>query len=224
MPFIDARKRFMLQTNYVDRCVHRKPAFARLKIGVEKKMESVTIFQIVAFIMASIVITALSWRSLGNPRCHGFYRFFAFEAILVILVLNVPFWIKKPFSAAQIVSWFLLIFSIVFVVQGIYWLRKIGGSAQRTGSPETFAFENTANLVTEGIYKYIRHPLYSSLLLLAWGALLKHITIAGGIAAIVATAALIVTAKMDERECLDIFGPAYATYMKQSKMFIPHLF
>ena len=189
-----------------------------------EKMESVTIFQITTFIMASIAITALSWRSLGNPRCHGFYRFFAFETILVILVLNIPFWIKNPFSPAQIVSWLLLIFSIVFVVQGIYWLRKIGGSAQRTDSPETFAFENTANLVSEGIFKYIRHPLYSSLLLLAWGAFLKHITIAGGIAAIAATAALIVTAKMDERECLDIFGSAYAAYMKQSKMFIPYLF
>ena len=187
-------------------------------------MQSVTIFQILAFILTSILITALSWRSLANPRCHGFYRFFAFEAILVILVLNVPFWINKPFSPAQIVSWFLLIFSIVFVVQGVYWLRKIGGSAQRTDSPETFAFENTANLVSEGIYKYIRHPLYSSLLLLAWGAYLKHITIAGAIAVIVATVALFITAKMDERECLDIFGPAYAVYMKKSKMFIPFLF
>ncbi|MGD2095948.1 MAG: isoprenylcysteine carboxylmethyltransferase family protein [Desulfobacterales bacterium] len=187
-------------------------------------MESVTIFQIVAFFLGSIAVTALSWRSLTNPRCHGFYRFFAFEAILGILVLNIPFWIKKPFSPAQIVSWLLLIFSLVLVVQGIFWLRKMGGSAQRTDSPETFAFENTANLVSEGIYKYIRHPLYSSLLLLAWGGFLKHITIAGGIAAIVATAALIITAKMDERECLDIFGAAYAAYMKQSKMFVPYLF
>ena len=187
-------------------------------------MASVTIFQIVAFILASIAITALSWRSLKNPRCHGFYRFFAFEAILVILVLNIPFWIKAPFSPAQIVSWFILTFSIVCVVQGVYWLRKMGGSSQRTDSPETFAFENTANLVTEGIYKYIRHPLYSSLFLLAWGAYLKHITIAGGIAALVATAALITTAKMDERECLDLFGSAYVAYMKKSKMFIPYIF
>jgi protein-S-isoprenylcysteine O-methyltransferase Ste14 len=214
----------MLQTTYLYRCANRKSAFAGLKIGLEKKMESVTIFQIVAFILASVVITALSWRSLGNPRCHGFYRFFAFEAILVILVLNIPFWIRKPFSVVQLISWLLLVFSIVFVVQGVYWLRKIGGSAQRADSPETFAFENTANLVTDGIYGYIRHPLYSSLLLLAWGAYLKHITIAGGIAAIVATAALFITAKMDERECLDIFGSAYAAYMKQSKRFIPYIF
>jgi protein-S-isoprenylcysteine O-methyltransferase Ste14 len=157
-------------------------------------MESVTIFQVVAFILASIVITTLSWRSLGNPRSHGFYRFFAFESILVI------------------------------VLQGFYLLRKIGGSTKRQDSPETFAFENTANLVTVGIYKFIRHPLYSSLLLLAWGAYLKHITIYVTIAGIVATAALVATAKMDERECLLTFGSAYEAYMKKTKRFIPFLF
>ena len=33
---------------------------------------------------------------------------------------------------------------------------------------ETFKFEQTGHLVTAGIYRYIRHPLYSALLLLAW--------------------------------------------------------
>lgn len=187
-------------------------------------MESVTIFQATAFIFATIVIAALSWRSLGNPRSHGFYRFFAFESILVIVLLNIPFWIKNAFSPLQIVSWLFLICSLIFVIQGVYLLRKIGGTAQKPESPETFAFENTANLVTAGIYKYIRHPMYSSLLLLAWGAHLKHITIAGTIAVTVATAALFATAKMDERECLRTFGSAYADYMKKTKRFIPYLF
>lgn len=187
------------------------------------KMDLFTIFQVAAFIVASIFITGFSWRSLRNPRSHGFYRFFAFEAILIIILLNIPFWLKNPLSPFQVVSWLLLILSLIFVIQGFYLLRKLGGSAQREDSPETFTFEETANLVTEGIYKYIRHPLYSSLLLLAWGAYLKHISIIGTIAALVATAALIATAKMDERECLLSFGSAYATYIKKTKMFIPYL-
>jgi len=187
-------------------------------------MESVTIFQVAAFIIATIVIAALSWRSLGNPRSHGFYRFFAFESILVVVLLNIPFWIKNAFSPLQIVSWLFLLCSLIFVIQGVYLLRKIGGSVQRQDSPETFAFENTANLVTVGIYKYIRHPLYSSLLLLTWGAYLKNFTIAVTIAVILATAALVATAKMDERECLHTFGSAYGNYMKKTKRFIPYLF
>ena len=187
-------------------------------------MESFSIFQIAAFILATIAITALSWRALGNPRTHGFYRFFAFEAILVIILLNIPFWLENAFSPLQILSWIFLICSLVFVIQGVYLLRKIGGSIQRKDRAETFAFENTAHLVTVGIYKFIRHPMYSSLLLLAWGAYLKHITRASTIAAIVATVALFATAKMDERECLQTFGSAYANYMKKTKRFIPFLF
>ena len=187
-------------------------------------MGSIPIIRIAIFIAASIVIIVLSRRSLRNPRSHGFYRFFAFEAILIIILINIPHWIKNPLSPRQILSWILLIASLAFLIHGIYLLRKLGGSAPREDSPETFAFENTTHLVTEGIYKYIRHPLYSSLLLLAWGGYLKHFTITGTIAAIVATAALIATAKMDERECLVTFGSGYAAYMKQTKMFIPYVF
>ena len=31
------------------------------------------------FVAASSAMVALSWRSMKDPRSHGFYRFFAFE-------------------------------------------------------------------------------------------------------------------------------------------------
>ena len=182
------------------------------------------IIQVVIFSVVSVFLIVLSWRSLHNPRCHGFYRFFAFEAILIVILLNFPFWFKNPLSPLQLLSWLLLLFSIFFVIQGFYLLLKLGGSKPRENGSEKFAFENTANLVTDGIYKYIRHPLYSSLLLLAWGAYLKHISISGTVAVLFATASLIVAAKMEERENLLSFGSAYATYIKKTKMFIPCLF
>lgn len=183
-----------------------------------------TIARIATFAMVSIFITVLSWRSLHNPRFHGFYRFFAFEAILILILLNIPFWIKNPFSPLQLASWFLLVFSGFLVIQGFYLLHKLGGYEPRENSSETFAFEDTANLITQGIYRYIRHPLYSSLLFLAWGAYLKHISLYGTIAVLFATAALIITAKMEERENLSSFGPEYATYIKKTKMFVPFIF
>ena len=36
-----------------------------------------------------------------------------------------------------------------------------------------YRFESTTTLVTAGAYRYIRHPLYESGLMLAWGAALK---------------------------------------------------
>jgi len=78
--------------------------------------------------------------------------------------------------------------------------------------------------VTTGIYRYIRHPLYSSLLLLAWGIFFKLPSLVGGILVITATIFLVLTAKADEAECTKFFGPAYQEYMKRTRRFVPHLF
>ena len=176
------------------------------------------------FIICSIFFIIISWRPLQNPKSHGFYRFFAFEAILFLILLNLPFWISNPLSLLQLVSWLLLVFSIYFVLQGFNLLQKLGGHKAREDSSETYAFEDTAVLVTAGIYKYIRHPLYSSLLFLAWGAYFKHISLPATIVVLFATAALIATARVEERENISFFGSKYETYIKKSKMFIPYLF
>lgn len=182
------------------------------------------VIRIVLFIVSSILLIILSWRSLHNPRSHGFYRFFAFEGILILVLLNTPFWFRNPFSPLQLMSWTFLFCSIPLAVQGFYLLRKLGGTRVRENKSENLAFENTVNLVTDGIYKYIRHPLYSSLLFLAWGAFLKQITIYGIAAVLIATACLMVTAKIEERENISFFGSHYEEYMKKTKMFIPYIF
>jgi len=85
------------------------------------------------------------------------------------------------------------------------------------------AFEKTTTLVTTGIYHYIRHPLYSSLLLLSWGAFFKSPTLLAGDLAAAASLCLYLTARADEVECLRFFGERYREYMKTTKRFIPFL-
>jgi hypothetical protein len=48
--------------------------------------------QWVIFGGVSLLIAAISWSSLCHPRSHGFYRFFAWEAILALFVQNMSFW------------------------------------------------------------------------------------------------------------------------------------
>jgi protein-S-isoprenylcysteine O-methyltransferase Ste14 len=62
------------------------------------------------------------------------------------------------------------------------------------------------------------------LLFLAWGVFFKDVSLLGGILASVATAFLIVIAKMEEAENIQKFGAEYAAYMKTTRMFIPFLF
>ncbi|MBA4379383.1 MAG: isoprenylcysteine carboxyl methyltransferase [Anaerolinea sp.] len=170
----------------------------------------------IAFFLGSIFIIWYSWPSLRRPGSHGFYRFFAWEAILGLFLFNVRGWFDDPLAWHQIISWILLIVSIFPVVQGFTLLRK-------AGKPEG-NFEATTQLVTRGIYHYIRHPLYASLLYLAWGIFFKSPSLLDGCLAAVATAFLYATARADEAECLVKFGEEYTWYMKTTKMFIPFLF
>jgi protein-S-isoprenylcysteine O-methyltransferase Ste14 len=84
-------------------------------------------------------------------------------------------------------------------------------------------FEETTTLVLRGAYKYIRHPLYASLLLLGWGTFFKGPSLLGGSLALVISSFLIATARAEEAENLGKFGSDYAHYMQSTKMFIPFL-
>jgi protein-S-isoprenylcysteine O-methyltransferase Ste14 len=92
---------------------------------------------------------------------------------------------------------------------------------QREAEPQLLAFEKTSTLVTTGIYHYIRHPLYSSLLFLTWGIFSKAPAGLGVLLALAATLFLVATARADEAECIRFFGSIYQAYMKQTKMFVP---
>jgi len=174
------------------------------------------ILKVAIFVVVSVGILFVSWKPLRNPRSHGFYRFFAFESILVLILLNLEHWFSNPFSVRQIVSWLLLLCSIVLVVHGVYLLHVIG-------RPKS-GIEDTTTLVMVGAYKYIRHPLYSSLLFFAWGVFFKSPSWLGGVLAIAASAFLVATAKVEELENIRNFGANYRTYMNRTKMFIPFLF
>ncbi|MFA6284660.1 MAG: isoprenylcysteine carboxylmethyltransferase family protein [Desulfurivibrionaceae bacterium] len=186
-------------------------------------MEPFSLVRSLLFVVFSLVFLALSWKPLRNPRCHGFYRFFAFEGILFLTLSNHPFWFDNWYAPKQIVSWLLLAASILFVTQGLHMLRTAGGSQAREAMPENFAFENTATLVTAGIYRYVRHPMYSALLLLAWGAFFKHFSLAGAAVLAATTVFLMIAGLIEEKENLDFFGPAYLEYRKTTKMFLPFL-
>ena len=170
----------------------------------------------ISFAIVSAGIIFLSWKSLRKPQSHGFFRFFAFESILALLLLNAKHWFREPFSALQVISWLLLLLSLALAVQGFYLLRM-------SGKPAT-GIENTTVLVKQGAYKYIRHPLYGSLLLFAWGMFLKDPSLYSAITVLVVSALLIATARVEEAENLQKFGAEYANYIKTTKMFIPFLF
>ena len=187
-------------------------------------MSLLSIIQIVIFVTGTFIIIFISRRSIQNFKVHGFYRFFVFEFTLTLVLINIPFWITDPLSVQQIISWCLLFISIYLILQSVLFLKKIGTTKKREDGSANFEFENTANLVQVGVYKYIRHPMYGSLLFLCLGAFLKNISAITILLSVLIIFFLILTAKVEEKENINFFGNSYSEYMKETKMFIPFIF
>jgi protein-S-isoprenylcysteine O-methyltransferase Ste14 len=183
------------------------------------------IWKIIVFGIGTAALIFISRFSLRDPRSHGFPRFFAWEAMLALFLLNVEHWFENPLAWYQCIAWILLVACIIPLLWGTLLLNKRGKPVEkRAEDPNLLSFEKTTSLVTTGIYRYIRHPLYSSLLLLAWGIFFKLPSWAGMVLVALTTFLLLLTARADEAECTRFFGPDYTQYMQKTRRFIPFLF
>ena len=154
--------------------------------------------------------------TLKRPYHHRFYRFFAFECVLGLVLRQAEHWFVNPVSPIQTISWLFLAASIFLAMHAIRQLKVLGAPVED--------IEDTTRLVTQGAYRFIRHPLYGSLLLLGVGAVLKHIDIVSFLLLCVLAGFITATARVEEKENLVRFGDAYRRYMRQTKMLIPFIF
>jgi protein-S-isoprenylcysteine O-methyltransferase Ste14 len=179
--------------------------------------------ELLFFIFCSAGLVYISRSSLLLMRGHGFYRFFAWELLLGLFVLNIHNWFDDPFCTCQLISWVLLFISIILVFEGIRFLVKYGSPSKRRKDAGLIGFEKTTMLITSGIYRYIRHPLYSSLFFLAWGIFFKSPSWLDGILSAIASGFLMLTSVAEEYENNRYFGSAYREYMQKTRMLIPFL-
>lgn len=87
------------------------------------------------------------------------------------------------------------------------------------GLRQLFEAENSGQLVTRGLYKAVRHPLYTFSLLFIWlspTVSLNLLTFYVGV-----TFYTLVGAYFEERKLLREFGHAYAEYSRVTPMLIP---
>jgi protein-S-isoprenylcysteine O-methyltransferase Ste14 len=181
-------------------------------------MSQFTIPNPVIVVTGTIIIVLFSWfLSIKHGRYHGVARFFSFESIFLIVLLNSDIWFKDPFSILQLISWALLIFSLYFAITGFILLRNMG-------KPQGGNFENTSVIVKTGLYKYIRHPLYLSLLVGGTGAMMKNPATIQLLLGLLNLVSIWITARIEEDEMIAKFGEEYRMYMKETKMFIPFIF
>jgi protein-S-isoprenylcysteine O-methyltransferase Ste14 len=86
----------------------------------------------------------------------------------------------------------------------------------------TLEVREKQQLVTHGIYRHVRHPMYLALMLYSSGLALVLPNWVAGPSYLVAVA-LLVSLRLgpEERMMLDVFGNNYASYMARTKRLIP---
>ncbi|MDM0018461.1 methyltransferase family protein [Variovorax saccharolyticus] len=176
------------------------------------------------FVIVSSVVLYISRGSIMRPRSHGFYRFFAVECIFGLIWINLPVWGDDPLlSPSQFLAQLFLVTSAWLPLHAARRLRRLGQPSSARKDQTLIGFEKTTRLVTTGAFKYIRHPMYTALICLAWGVFLQRFTWLGLLLVVASTGLIFVTAQREEEECIAHFGDAYRDYMRRTRRFVPYL-
>ena len=174
------------------------------------------------------IFASLSFKSsladlLGKSLMRGyrlFYNIFSAISFLPILwlVATLPdaplYTIPAPWSYPMLLG------------QGIGLVLLIVGVLQTdtlsfVGLRQLFEEEKSTSLVMVGLYRLVRHPLYTAGLLVLW--LSPQVTVNSFTMYVGATIYILVGAFFEERKLLCEFGDSYKEYKSHTPMLIPWL-
>lgn len=152
-----------------------------------------------------------------------FYRL-AYNLFSVITFLPIP-WLMAILPDRQLYAipwpWLGLTLTVqtaavVLLVVGVLqtgWLDFVGLNAL-TNEPEP-----PPKMVVSGLYRWVRHPLYTAGLAFVW--LTPVMTVNLLVVLIASTIYILLGARYEERKLLRQFGDEYARYQATTPMFIP---
>lgn len=143
----------------------------------------------------------------------------------VLLLFGSKIAIKQHFLFARAVSPdnTLLIIADIFCVIGLagaIWARRTIG---RNWSGDVVFKENHA-LVEYGPYRWVRHPIYTSMLLMMFGTALAMERVESFIGLILIFVGLQIKLTQEEKLMLKHFPDSYPSYMSRVKRLIPFVY
>ncbi len=120
---------------------------------------------------------------------------------------------KVLLGGMQIAGWFLL-----FIAFRPYNSGLLIGTTQLRRHVQQGDVDGDEALHTDGLHRYVRHPLYSAAFLILWGAVWTPFGLA---TAIFGSAYLLIGTYLEEKRLLARYGSDYARYKARVPAFIP---
>jgi len=148
------------------------------------------------------------------------YNIFSAISFLPILYLMATLPNQRVYEVPS--PWNLVMFGgqlLSIILLGIAFLQT--DSLSFVGLRQLFEKEESGALVVHGLYKVVRHPLYTFSLLFLW--LTPTVSQNSLTVYIGSTLYILIGAYFEERKLLREFGEAYAIYKKSTPMLIPGL-
>ena len=103
----------------------------------------------------------------------------------------------------------------IFILAGLVLMAR--------GWRLVFSAQEKDGLVTDGIYRHIRHPQYTGIFIALFGQLIHWPTVVTLLLFPVIVGAYYHLARKEEKAMISKFGEAYRTYMQSVPMFFPKL-
>jgi len=180
----------------------------------------------VSMIPAVLVWTVIhpfadKWRRVGPIGAYIFIIAFVVTGTF-LLWLNRDWILAYEYGLNKSLSILAAIIMCVGVLLRILW-RRVLRPRTILGLPEIFGRNSSDELVTEGIYSYVRHPRYLEVgMALAAAAFFSNY-----LAAYIVLAAymplIYIVVLLEERELRDRFGKAYEEYCSRVPRFFPKI-
>jgi protein-S-isoprenylcysteine O-methyltransferase Ste14 len=182
----------------------------------------IAVWGIVHSLLASLGFKAFLRRALGDGFMKSYrllYNLFAATSFAPVLYLMISLPDKMFYQVPPPWSYLMLagqVISALFLFVAVLQTDLLAF----VGLRQLFE-EEKSSLVTSGLYRFVRHPLYTFSLLILW--LSPSVTVNTFVVYVALTLYLLIGAVFEERKLQREFGQEYTNYRSATPMLIPGL-
>lgn len=147
---------------------------------------------------------SLGWASVGA------------QIALLLLIVMLPS--RDDWPTPGWVTVLGVVVSAIGVVIGVVASLRLGSALTPTPVPSS-----RGELTTTGLYQWVRHPIYTGVLAIVLGVVLRSGSMPKALVAVLLLAFFTIKARWEEQQLAEHY-PGYAAYAASTPRFIPRVF